>query len=164
MEPCFGNESVCTFFLSFKFQINFLIKIKIKIKIWLKQHFAIAQLLGLPKGVSEQIEKMLELFPGQPADEKTMQQLWEYMQKNKSYQCFYCEGAMIQFKVQSCYHSNSDDEEEPEYEGDVLHMWLMGPVDNDHRATVGFLVLRCFERRPAACARRWVTLFETLSG
>ena len=41
-----------------------------------------AQLLGLPKGVSEQIEKMLELFPGQPADEKTMKQLWEHVQKS----------------------------------------------------------------------------------
>ena len=38
-----------------------------------------AQLLGLPKGVSEQIEKMIELFPGQPADEKTMKQLWEHV-------------------------------------------------------------------------------------
>jgi len=95
--------------------------------------------MSLPATIAAMIGEFNELFPGQPADEKMMQQLWEYMRKDKSCHCFPCEGALIKFKVESCYHSNSDDEEEePEYEGDVLHMWLMGPMDNDNRAVVGF--------------------------
>ena len=47
---------------------------------------------------------------------------------------------MIQFRVMPSYHSNSDDdeEEEPECVGEQLFMYLMGPVDNDQRATVEF--------------------------
>jgi hypothetical protein len=100
-----------------------------------------AQLLGLPKGVSEQVEKMLELFPGQPADEKTMQQLWEHVQKDGGRKIYNHEqGPSIEFRVESCYHNNSDDEEEErEHEGDVLHMWLMSAPENDRRAGVEFL-------------------------
>jgi len=98
-----------------------------------------AQLLGLPKGVSEQIEKMIELFPGQPADEKTMKQLWEHVQDDGGHKIYKHEqGPWIEFKVESCYHYNSDDEEEePEYEGKVLHMWLLSALENDRRSRAG---------------------------
>ena len=125
------------------FKLNFLLRLRLRLRFGSSSALAsvtMAQLLGLPKGVSEQVEKMLELFPGQPADEKMMQQLWEYMRKDKSYHCFPCEGALLKFKVESCYHSNSDDEEEErEHEGDVLHMWLMSAPENDRRAGVEFL-------------------------
>ena len=126
--------------MSFKFQIKFFIKIQNQNQIWLKlcARFAMAQSLGLPKGVSEQVEKMLELFPGQPADEKTMKQLWEHVQKDGGRKIYNHEqGPSIEFGVESCYHNNSDEEEEREHEGDVLHMWLMSAPENDRRTCVG---------------------------
>jgi hypothetical protein len=97
-----------------------------------------AHLLGLPKGVSKQVEKMLELFPGQPADKKTLQQLWEHVQKDGGRKIYNHEqGPSIEFRVIWCAHNNSDDEEEePPHEGEVLHMWLTSAPENDRRALV----------------------------
>jgi hypothetical protein len=94
--------------------------------------------MSLPTAIAAMIGEFNELYPGQPADEKTMKQLWEHVQKDGGHKIYKHEqGPWIEFKVESCYRDNSDDEEEePEYEGKVLHMWLLSALENDRRSRV----------------------------